>query len=1163
MNKGSIRLLSSPNGTENIQKTVDFLSRISRNSPPERIESLILRAPVTLVHNVARPDAEKIITALTKLGANAVFEPMDFPEEKIKKTPGEKPERVSVPKKRIITPPQNETAEPITAKTKMGSRISHFLYPSGGRRGIAIVAIAALAIVVIVPVYTKGNFAKIVALTGIGGKPAQASRPGVAYTPPTGDLINHFDMNHAPYFDQRMAEGFAEAIAEYARLFPSGDKPSKIATSFTSKQLTYSTYILKFNVKTASTSHDVEVTLTTDPDENRKNIDTLVKAFVEILSKLESDVKNPKTIQKTAGDAKKIVERALSVLDAPSVLNALAILGKTPQDPEALLGAGDILSWMAYAKTTSDRYNLTDILSAQALSNHLIGSLFVDKDNPALKKSRALLWLGLDYPATALEEISGVTGADQELVSLTIKRDIKGIEKAISDGNAPKRLLTYLLVRASYDTDSQGETTVRFSNLIHNHPDFLMGLEFVLINGGILAGPEAPRFMREVIQSHLAALKEIVDTTWMDKDKEFQIKASGASSEEAALDKWREIIKTIIEKSSSLKESGGILTYGFVKRYLTEEEMDTAYLYYLLENNSYSRLDAALAAVESIGRVWPGSSVHMLAEINYQWNFEKFSQVEAVAKKANVNTADRRLTEELARVYVSESESGAANGYKVMGALRKKTNPTAGAARDQVWHYQRHGYRPISNALIRRAIKLNPYGHLAYYSLEGTPEEFELVKAGDKLLGNSSNFLNAAAQWAKKAGREDETIEYFKRMIAVSPKSSHAPRELAQLYLDKKDFSNAEAIMKDYIKNDDGGWDYLSAKNRLAKIYLAQKKAKEAFNLMEDAKESGQGNSMIYYAQAAEMLGETLLAETYFKNTAQRYPSGSAPVDLAFFYLRQNDRKTAVKTLHEYKRFNHHSYYFEEAIEFFKEAGKPEEVIALLKEVEGGNPDKWVWYGLWEKLMKAKLYKLAAEVIKPQITVPDNKQPYNFAVYYYKAVDRGKLLDTDAAFKDMMSALDSDPIAWEYFGHVLYKEGYYKESFDAIAAMSNADKNRGVVGLNLMASAWRLGGSDPARKAIIEAKAKEYGIDEWQNTLISYYLEKAPAEDLLKKVEELSMATEAYYAMAVDSLARGEKEKAEKFLIMCLETKMTHHLEFTYAHWKLRKQKVAGVDEKS
>lgn len=68
---GTLRLLEVPEGCE--ERVVDFLVRFYKNTPRERLVTLIAAPPVTLSRQVPRTVAHRILTQLTDLGATGQF----------------------------------------------------------------------------------------------------------------------------------------------------------------------------------------------------------------------------------------------------------------------------------------------------------------------------------------------------------------------------------------------------------------------------------------------------------------------------------------------------------------------------------------------------------------------------------------------------------------------------------------------------------------------------------------------------------------------------------------------------------------------------------------------------------------------------------------------------------------------------------------------------------------------------------------------------------------------------------------------------------------------------------------------------------------------------------------------------------------------------------
>jgi len=1142
--KGDIKILAVPTGESEISAATDFLSRFSSNAPKEKIVALLRRAPVTLAKGVGKMKAEKIIVALGKFGVKAVFEPMSQEQAESPFYPPPVPQASSAPSLRQIEKP--DTSARAASKNKsIGAKIPVIAAVFAALLILGVVALQQNGLLNVNFYWSAGEARPIAPKAA----PALAKIEGPGNFITENEMLADFDRRHYPNFDSRMAEGLAEAVREYARLFPSGGKHVDIRVAYTGQHTGITDFNINYDINAGDAQFQITVPLTTDPDKNGTNMDSLEKGLAEAAEKLKAVAHRPQEISIEGSPAAGIVKKAVFSLNNMETFSALLELGRfagpAKVDPQALIGAGEILSWLAFIKSDNDRDELTDITAIHALANHLTGALFAAKE-PGIAKSRALVWLGLGYPYTALQTLSVQPGADEELVALAAKRDEKGLEAALSKTKDTHRLVLYLYDRALRNNGKNEEADKKEFELFTSYPDFMAGIEFGISHGGVISSQAAPAYALELTRSNHRMINDIADSSWVGKDAEYQAESARKVPERDELEKWLRLTEKALAKSSKLKGGDKILTYDFLKQYISGEGMEAVYLCFETQRNVLASLEGAAAMMELTKRVWPNSQLAAIIEIKNQISYNNRAQAEAIVKKFDLNTAGGDLLLEAAAFYAWEAEKHRALAISVLDKLRSKSNPTPDAAVKQAWIYQYHGYHTIKSDLVRRAVKLDPYNSAVYDQVDRVPEADAIFKAGEALLGESPTFLLAEGRWARDNNHMTEAEAFYKKAIAIG-KNWRSFKELSDIYIERKDYRKAVGIISEFAMNTEDSWLKMMAQVKLAKIYLAQKRASEAFNLMAGPKESWQSATMRTYARAAEMLGKKGLAEKYFQRAAERYPAGDAPVDLALFHLRANSREQAVEILKKYRKYNGPTYYFKEAVAHFKEKGKPEEVESLLKEVENGQPDLETVIELTGFLWWGGAKEAVANIVKPYMYAPGPMQPYTFAETYYNAIKKTRPMHAQRAFAESIAALSDDPSKLQFFAGRLHMVGAYKEAFDAFEKYCKALPQRQEAMMSIMAAEWKLGGSDPSQKEALEKMLNE-SKGGWQKRLVEFYLGKINGDQLLNSVENPNGRVEAYYAIAVDKQSKGEMENADKFYAMAVETNTTGYIAYDYAY---------------
>ncbi|MDH5637229.1 MAG: hypothetical protein OEZ04_01925 [Nitrospinota bacterium] len=1143
--RGEVRILSVPVGAEGSGRVVEYLLKFSKNPTKDRpkVNALIQKLPAVMARGVSRRNGEKIVAALAKLGAKAVFHQegaandTDYSGQPSADGGG--------------LPQHNQEQEPVSATSRRRKA------PGTNRRNIlALVAILLLA----GAAYQQGYLSPSKDTVTTKPRPSRSTAPIATqpYVIPKGDLLEYYDKEHAPYFDRRLADGLAEAVREYARLFPRQDEAEKVDVSYQPEQTGVDDWRLVYSIKTEGTVAQVEALLSTDPDRVTENIPALSKALTEAVEEMKGAFRPTTDISIERGDSKNIFRTAMSELNNKSIIDGLSKLGNTagPEsvEPGALLAAGDLLSWLAYIKSAHDRPNQNQIVAPYAVANHLLASLFIKEENRSMARSRGLLWMGLGYPAAALKAISGQPKPGDELVSVMAMRDVDRLPAAGKKARASRKLLAYLDARLTREFHTCQSAAPKYDFLIENYPMFLFGKEFTIICGSVdqarrasgyasLVGTMNMTLTMELLEVSPAASMPMIGTTIS------MLTGETEDMQEGLL----KIQKVMLESSLYLKEKEKILTRNLIVDYLGEENKDAVYLCFQAEKNVYSRLEKAKYWADLIGKVWPDSSIAHLTAMAYERKIDNYGRSAALVKKVALGSAGRRLLEEVVEFYMRKGGTTDKIGQTAMalGALRLKTDPTPAALKDHAYLYKWHYYHLVSQDYYQRAKKMDPYNPLNYWNKFRNEDEKLLAEESNVLL-KSSTFLWSVARWMKDEGRIKEAIQYYILAMGLATDSS-IPTELAEMYMGKKEYAKAEAVMKEFLKGDDGSFTYVHGKNTLAEIYLAQGKAKKAFDLMEKNKESWQGGTLDLYAQAAEALGKMDLAEDYFIKAADRYQSSSAPVDLALYYLRQGDRNKAVGALKRYRKYNHHTYYFKRVIRQLKKNGTPEDIISIVTDVEGKKADRDIMRDLYDNLMAARLYGLAAQMARSMMTGTPAQTTYDDAVNYVKAIAKKDPSNTQAALDEALEVLSVDKRRLLGFAMHLHQAGYYKEALAVFPVWGDAIPGRRDDGTVMMAVSWKAdGGKDLKMKKTIEARLQAPDVDQWKSSLARYYLGQTPEAELLASMTDSKKAVQSIYAMALNRLAEGETESAEKLMVMTLETRMSRYLVCIYAYNYLR-----------
>ena len=1147
--KGDVRIISVPTEGEGALPIINYLLGYSRNPARDRakVKAMLQNLPAVVARNSTRQNGEKIVAALQKLGAEVVFEPADpFGQTA--------PEPVAS----SLSDPQSYHQSGAVMTTQKPS-------PKSGRRA-AIVLMVLLAVAAAVT-YQQGFWGGDATATKAA---APASKPSAKKVPtpiqaqpyilPKGDILEFYDRQHAPQFDRRLADGLAEAVREYARVFPAGDEAAKVVVDYTPEQTGVDDWRLTYQISMDQAQAKVEVALTNDPDKIAQNIPALEKALAEMVKKMKGHAKPVEQIEITGGNSGSVFKVAMEKMSSKSIVDALAVLGENvgPDgvEPGAFHAAGDLLAWLAYIKSAHDRPNQNQIIAPYAVANHLLASLFAGGQTPGMTRSRGLLWIGLGYPSAALSTISTLKDPESELVSVMAKRDTDRLKVVAKKAKVPNMLASYLDARLTNEMHYRPIANKKYDHMRENYPQFMFGTEYTIIYGGVGYAGFAEGNLEMVGSVIMQLVTERLDLSPTLAWSMIGTSISMITDEEGDHNVgFLSIQKKMLDGAISLKGGDRILTRDLLVNYLGEENKDAAYLCFYVEKNVYARMGAMKRWSDIIGKVWPNSSVAHLTAIAYERSTNDYKRINAQVNRVSLDSADASLLEEIAEFYIwnSQDMDKVAKGMMTLGAMRAKTNPTPKEMRNSAYIHLRHRISPVARDYYHRARLLDPYNPASYWhNFNGATETISDEHV--RVMERSAEYLRLGADWMVRNERDDEAIRFYEKAMTLSKENAYQSG-LVRILKKRKEYTKAERILKEYLKQDDGSFHFIQVNNKLADIYLAQGKNKQAFELMDKNKDSWQGWTMRLYAQAAEVLGKMDLAEDWLLKGADRYQAGDSPVDLAMFYLRQGDHAKAVRTLQKYRKYNHHSYYFKEAISFFKKNGTPEKIFDLVAAVEGKEVDRFSMAGLYGHLMKAELYGLAAEASRPLMAGKPTDAPHFNAMDYIQASKMANPAGMKAAVAEALDALSVDKRRWLGLAMLLHKNGYYKEAFGIFPMWAKAFPKKRDNATVMMAMSWKAaGGKDQKMKETIEARLQAPDVDKWKGALAAYYLGRIPEADVVAAMTDRNRAVQAFHAMAMGRLAKGEEENAEKLMVMTLETRMSGYLDYNYAYSFLKER---------
>lgn len=977
----------------------------------------------------------------------------------------------------------------------------------------------------------------------------------------SSDPLMLFDIAHSPHFDKRIAEGLSEAFREYVRLFTL-KYGLETDVEMSAEQLDMDQYKLTYKVSVGSRKRTYEFGISTKIEDVEKNLEGAARILSKFSDDFSGQVHSLNSVKRVydGGDGMtgEIFEDIYS-LDYLKIFGALKKVEKeiSPQGaaPELLYLASEAFSWLMVSKNVYEFTDLVDYLGRHAVSNYLVARVLDGRGAPEPGRSLGLLLMGLDYPGAAVKVLDGVKNNRQvvEVLSAFARRDVDVLKSIGADRKRGGRLVDFLTARAHEEAGEFTSAEKLYEKLLYNYPDFVLAKEYASYQGNVgMARRYVDEYIMDLIETHLRLINELAVTDWIEKDSVLQIEISKDVSGGKVLAKWLTLHKAFIDRIEKTKGGGAVLDAEFLKEFFKKDLMVGLQVYNEVWAEKLGSLSHAADVVDLVERVYPDSDLARGLRLWLMVEYGKKTPVIKYMKGIDKKTAGPYLLKVMLRAYRGwKFLRERTDTIEVLDRYRNSLNPNAKGYYMLHYIYNGYGYRPLAREYMKKAISTDPYDYNKHRAVGEFDETGEFIVSGEKLLEKSYGFFVAAARWHRDHENFEEAEGYYKKAIARSPGELPAVKDLGQLYSDRKDYRKAIKIWKGYLKYDDTTLSAVVIKNRIGKAYMDMGWNEKAYDLLLKNKESYQYGALVNFALASEKTGRMLQAEEYFRKAAERYQSNDAPVEFALFYLRQNDKESAVRILREYERYNHYTYYFSALIDYGIEKNELTLVKDVVYKVKDGTPDIWVLWNLARKYEKKDKYGMAAELYKSLLD--HNVQPYNFANWYYGAFKKGGRGDLDEAIDWTVSKISGDKRNVMYFGVRLLSDGHYDAAYKVFRDFDKANDYRKDVIFLFMTMAWKASGADPAGEREIREKADSYTLGGIHRDLVGYLLGDIEEKDLMIKINDPDKACEAHYTLGLVKAANGNMDEAIKHLVISLETKASTNIEYEYANELLEK----------
>ena len=947
--------------------------------------------------------------------------------------------------------------------------------------------------------------------------------------PATGPAV--FDIVYALPHDKRLVSGLTGALSLYDQLFVRGagaGKPPETAIT----QLNDRQYAVSCTLDIDGKTQKIDLVLSNQASDVRENLRQLEKALRQ-----HAEARGNAHLAAGAASfdhaaARNRIAEQISTFDLTDMLMALRDIEQKVTAGEAgirfLYSAGEIYSWLALFKNRSENRRLSDSLAAQALSDHLLGSL----DGQAESERsfyEGLLLLALDYPAASEEALDSSRLAEQ-LLQAFIRFDFDGMKALAGEPKVNKRLLGYLLTRAFKSSGQDEIASEHCMRLMTNYPDFLLAREYVVRNAQLgVMRQHIDGFIEDLLEKHLSLVSEFTDTGWIAQDPSFEAEVRKNVTRENCLDKWFRLHCRIVDRSPRMKGRGLILSGDFFRAFLLDDMFNAIASWYKIENEHLGLDAEATRIFETVKSSYPGKWIVSLLALR---EVKEHQGRVAYLKDFPVTNADRHILSQL----LDHDFFQGRERNRMLRSYREQQNPDAPGCFSLYRQYWAVWNRPTADAYLRNAMSLDPYNYRYYQEILKLGGGEEVIEKGNQRIGHLYGFLCAVADYHQKGDRPDAAAAFYEKAIAVGPAQEPAYRNLGKLYQAQKEYDKAIETWEKYLKFDTSTLSAVEIRNLIGSLWAEREEYTKAYNVFLESQKSGQARAILGFAEASEKTGKTLQAEQNYQKAAQRYPQGRTPVELALFYLRQNAPDTAFQVLKEYKRFNRPGYYMERLVDYCSQSGHPEKAIEMVKTLEGADERNWQLsiQLLTNTYITKKHFAVAAELIGPYMAA----NPWTMQKYWSSLLQGNLATPAELPTKGIPPNARNIPTLGVLARYLLENEHYdvsvvvFSELFRNPEFARHKERPDCVAQFAL---AWCMGSRDGGiRKEVLDA-LKNTDKDPWLESRVMFLLGESDQNKLMAQASTEEKKGQTNYYLGMMELKKGNTTDAMKYLLMSIE----------------------------
>ncbi|MCJ7748612.1 MAG: tetratricopeptide repeat protein [Desulfobacterales bacterium] len=922
--KGRLVLKAVPNKDVE-EKVVSYLSGMVKGTTPELITEKVRKAPIILKKDISAEQGWKIVEALQRLGAAAVFIPHEAESAPMKEEPAVESRGPTVYKTSLPEPGSSPSPAP-PAKQRPTNRLRLILFL------ILLIVSASVLIWQYYPsldlrkkIYEKEKMSvekpEIARIDFSAYRPYNEKSPSTMAVAPH-DMYQAFLHQYRLRPDNRIIKAFEILTERFGEHLggPQGQSEYRVGEILSNgKEVIVP--LFKKKEKVAEVRMPLPITFS-----------QAIAAFNEWLEDMEKGTP-PTEVKIVRGGLLGTLENAeasINMIDPRSIIVGLRQLEDLLQKagPDARLFRSAARGYaLLLLVLHPDRMEYTDNFAAHALSFLALARRLDPK--LSVTREEALLAMNMGYTAHAQNllqsSFEGSPDPIDKILDAYMREDVEALKKLQGEGS--RVLSYYLLARLYRKLRLFNEATKVTIELLQRFPT-LYPAAVEMIYSGDLGSAKILTVLYPM--DILARLEHEVDPKAFKDEKSWKERMKGFSGEQSAgnislnqfeimLERWRPFGKG--------GERGFFIDEKRVKAIFRTLYCDAVFMRFNLLLNRWAVLEYA----ENYVNLLAGEDknhplvMEMLAELYVE--IGKRKEADGVCANAirhpNVSgglagRAFYQVEDVLSQIslapLVAQKVDGRPEGLFYMGTI-----------------FQRLWNLDLAEKFYALGLSQNPYKyHIYKYLCQVTGSDEPFLSALTNFPYSFTLMEEAAHYFGEKEelASKERALEYYEKALKVAPTRDSLHEDKAKLLRKLNRHDEAVQVLRGWIEKNEkrGGLTLTFFKTQLAKAYLEMKKSKLALDTIAEEIASYQAGAMMVGGTVYEELKKFDKAEETYLKAVGRYPKVDHVLSgTAAFLWRQGRYDEAAKMIAQGRssmgRFS--QWYFDDFLGVF--ASAPEE----------------------------------------------------------------------------------------------------------------------------------------------------------------------------------------------------------------------------------------------